>query len=77
MNKRVQMWALTIQGYNTEIKYIKGASNSLADMLNKLPGSNDDHEPQKMSVTDDWPIPDVSDRSYEIGVINSNEADIN
>ena len=30
MNKRVQMWALTIQGYNAEIKYINGASNSLA-----------------------------------------------
>ena len=47
MNKRVQMWALTIQGYNADIKNIKGASNSLADMLNRLPGSNDDQEPQK------------------------------
>ena len=32
---------------------------------------------KKMSVTDECPIPDVSDRSYEIGVINSNEADKN
>ena len=43
MNKRVQIWALIIQGYNAEIKYIKGASNS--DMLSRLPGSNDDQEP--------------------------------
>ena len=46
-------------------------------MLSKLPGSSDNQEPQKVSVTDEGPIPDVSDRSYEIGVINSKEADIN
>ena len=55
------MWTLTIKGYNAEIKYIKGASYSLADMLSRLPGSNDEQEPKKISVTDEGPIPDVSE----------------
>ena len=37
----------------------------------------DNQEPQKVSVADEGPTSDVSDRSYEIGVINSNEADVN
>ena len=73
INRKVLMQALTNQEYNAEIKYIKGTSNSLADMLRRLPGSSEDQAPQKMSVREEGLIPDVSDRSYEIGVINSNE----
>ncbi|MCG8034487.1 MAG: DDE-type integrase/transposase/recombinase, partial [Candidatus Thiodiazotropha taylori] len=74
--KRVQMWALTIQGYNAEIKYIKGSSNCLADLLSRVPRGEANEVPQDLPVTEDGNIPDVSDRSYEIGVINSNEADL-
>ena len=77
MSKRVKIWASKIQGYNAEINYIKGASITLADMLSRLPESSEDEAPRKMSVTDEVPVPDVSDRSYEIGVINSNVADLN
>ena len=49
----------------------------MVDKLRRLPGGHDDNEPQGMSVAEEEAIPDVSDRSYEVGVINSNEADLN
>ena len=76
MNKRVQMWALTIQGYNATISYIKGSSNTLADLLSRHPNPREGKQGQETSAEPEI-VPDVSDKSYEIGVINSNAVDLN
>ena len=66
MNKSVQMWFLTIQRYNEEIKYIKGSS--IDNILSRLPGSNGDKEPQGLSAAEEETILGVSDMSYEVGL---------
>ncbi|MEW8548463.1 MAG: reverse transcriptase domain-containing protein, partial [Candidatus Thiodiazotropha sp.] len=69
-NKRIQMWALSIQGYNAVIRYLPGRLNTVADLLSRTPGS-------KTKASTDEPledvVPDVSDKSYQINTINSNE----
>lgn len=36
-NKKIQLWALTIAGYNCKVEYIAGTSNSCADLLSRVP----------------------------------------
>ena len=36
-NKKVQLWALGISGYNCKIEYISGAQNTCADLLSRSP----------------------------------------
>ena len=76
MNKRVQMWALTIQGYNATINFISGKENSVADLLSRIPNQKEEERGQE-TLSEQEIEPEVSDKSYEIGVINSNAVDLN
>ena len=76
MNKRVQMWALAIQGYNATISYISGTWNTIADFLSRVPNQKEGERGQE-TFTEQEIEPEVSDKSYEIGIINSNAADLN
>ena len=69
-NKRVQQWALSIAGYNCYIQYIAGKDNTIADLLSRLPDNNENihHE----SISEESML-DISDKSYEVNAINSNE----
>lgn len=63
------MWSLSIQGYNCTINYIEGKTNFCADLLSRLPNAPECEESsQEQEIS-----PDISDRSYEVNVINSNE----
>ncbi|CAC5403541.1 unnamed protein product [Mytilus coruscus] len=64
-NKKIQLWALNIMGYNCTIQYIPGPQNVCADFMSRLPSD------EKQNENPD-PYPDISDNTYEINVINSN-----
>lgn len=66
-NKKIQMWALGIAGYNCKIEYIAGSENSCADLLSRV-AQNDAMSQEKETVHD----PEINDKAYEIGVLNSN-----
>ena len=70
------MWALTIQGYNATISYISGKRNTLADLLSRIPNQKEGERGQE-TLSEQEIEPEVSDKSYEIGVINSNAVDLN
>ena len=70
------MWALAIQGYNATISYISGNRNPIADLLSRIPNQKEGERGQE-TLTEQEIEPEVSDKSYEIGVINSNAVDLN
>lgn len=68
-NKKIQLWALSLSGYNCKVEYIKGTENHCADLLSRIPHA-------KAKSIDENEIdsePDIDDRALEINVINSNK----
>ena len=72
-NKKIQLWALSIAGYNTQVEYIKGKENHCADLLSRIPFKKGEKEElqQSKSTPEDEEL-DIDDRSLEIGAINYN-----
>ncbi|KAK7501761.1 hypothetical protein BaRGS_00007192, partial [Batillaria attramentaria] len=68
-NKKIQMWALGIAGYNCTIEYIPGPTNVLADLLSRMPEGLVCQSSQEEAEQ----VKEVSDNSFEISVVNSNE----
>lgn len=68
-NKKIQLWALGLSGYNCKVEYISGPENTCADLLSRLP----DDQKNSKSETDNEP--DINDNIYEINVFNSNRFD--
>ena len=72
-NKRIQLWALSIAGYNCKIEYIAGTTNTCADLLSRHPLNV---SPSQMSESTSEPVEcDVNDNFYQVNVINSNKFD--
>ena len=76
-NKKIQLWALSIAGYNTQVEYIKGTENHCAILLSRIPMKKDDKEKFQQSqdgksTLEDEEL-DIDDRSLEIGAINFNK----
>ena len=68
-NKKIQLWALSMAGYNCTVEYIAGTENTCADLLSRKP--DDGHaeaEAEPFEV-------DINDNTFEVDVINSNEID--
>lgn len=66
-NKKIQLWAMCMTGYDCTVEYVAGTENSCADLLSRI-----DHS----LLTDDSDTctetgPDVSDKTYEIGILDS------
>jgi hypothetical protein len=36
-NRKIQGWALNLQGYDVHIEYISGTENTCADLLSRIP----------------------------------------
>jgi hypothetical protein len=67
-NRKIQLWALGIAGYNCTIEYIPGTENTCADLLSRLP-----HNDVEVRDTEEVNMePEVSDKAYEINAFNSN-----
>lgn len=75
-NKKIQLWALTMSGYNCTVEYIPGTTNTCADLLSRHPGkvntlSNDDEcaeVNENNTLANDV---DVNDNLFEINVLDS------
>ena len=79
-NKKIQLWALSMAGYNCYIEYIAGAKNTCADLLSRHPDNVKQNsvvqsDSQKQIELEDQGILDLNDNLYEIDVIDSNEFD--
>ena len=76
-NKKIQLWALNIAGYNNHVEYIKGTENHCADLPSRILVMKGDKE--KLQQSQDCKLTlgdkelDNDYRSLEIGAINSNE----
>lgn len=65
-NKKIQLWALGITGYNCQIEYVKGSQNYCADLLSRMP-SHLEEEDECNDIE-----PDIGDNTLEINALNSN-----
>ena len=43
-NKKIQLWALSMAGYNCKIEYIPGKFNCVADLLSRVPTGDNPEE---------------------------------
>jgi hypothetical protein len=68
-NKKIQLWALELTGYNCDVTYIKGTDNTCADLLSRSPSSEPFNESEAEHISDI----DVNRNTYEIGIVNSNQ----
>ena len=59
-NKKIQLWALGISGYNCRREYFKGTDNSCADLLLRIPQS------AGLTQKNDPYEPDISDKAYQV-----------
>ena len=70
-NKKIQLWSLSIAGYNCSVDYIKGTTNCCADLLSRIPDNENDVKQLEKNNTQQ-PI-DIDDRTFEINTLNSNK----
>ena len=73
-NKKIQLLALSIGGYNAKIEYTEGKKNVCADLLSCMPGLDKEGILQRAN----GPIEDLDndDRTSQINLVNSNQIDI-
>ena len=76
-NKKIQLWALSMSGYNCSIEYIAGTTNTCADLLSRHPDNikkiaelTDKHD--SGDVTDEKEL-DVNENLFQINVLDSNQ----
>ena len=69
-NKKIQLWALSMAGYNCTIEYIAGTTNTCADLLSRRP--DEPGRCQEENLTEELDL-DVNDNTFQVDVINSNE----
>ena len=76
-NKKIQLWALSMSGYNCSIEYIAGTTNTCADLLSRHPDNikkitelTDKHD--SGDVTDEKEL-DVNENIFQINVLDSNQ----
>ena len=68
-NKKIQLWALSMAGYNCTVEYIAGTENTWADLLSRKPDGG--YAKAEAEPFED----DINDKTFEVDVINSNEID--
>ena len=74
-NKKIQLWALGMSGYNCSIEYIAGTTNTCADLLSRHPDNVQQASDIQSTDEVDQTVLDVSDNLYEVNIIDSNQFD--
>lgn len=76
-NKRIQMWALSIAGYNCKIEYIPGSQNTCADLLSRHPLNVETNKRVNsgLSDTEECIQTDINDNCYQVNIIDSTNFD--
>lgn len=67
-NRKIQLWALGISGYNCRIEYIAGTENTCADLLSRT--FHEEDVPQGKTMEEE---PYISDKALEINFIDSSQ----
>lgn len=67
-NRKIQLWALGISGYNCRIEYIAGTENTCADLLSRT--FHEEDVPQGKTMEEE---PLFSDKALEINFIDSSQ----
>ena len=70
-NRKIQLWALSMAGYNCRIENIQGTTNICADLLSKHP---DNVGLEKVRYEQDVSL-NVNDNSYQVNVLDSTNFD--
>ena len=70
-NRKIQLWALGMAGYNCRIQYIEGTTNTCADLLSRHP-DNVGLEKERLEEGIDL---DISDNTYQVNVLDSSNFD--
>ena len=68
-NKKIQMWSMSIMGYNCTIEYITGRENTCADLLSRAPQNTGDTNTENKYDIDDF---GDNDNMYQVSALNSN-----
>lgn len=71
-SKRCEKFYYSIASYDVTLEYIKGEQNCIADLLSRLPKSSERSSSAETEVHSEDGEPDITDKAYEIGIINSN-----
>ena len=74
-NKKIQLWALGMSGYNCTIEYIAGKTNTCADLLSRHPDNVKVESEIENSDQHDRTVIDVNDNLYDVNVLDSNQFD--
>ena len=75
-NKKIQLWALSMSGYNCTIEYIASTTNTCADLLSRHPDNvRKTSDDQVCEEVEDQTVLDVNDNLYEINVLDSTQFD--
>ena len=70
-NRKIQLWALGMAGYNCRIQYIEGTTNTCADLLSRHP-DNVGLVKERLEEGIDL---DISDNTYQVNVLDSSNFD--
>ena len=63
-NKKIQMWALSMSGYNCSIEYIEGATNTCPHLLSRHPDKVNGTQNSDEEVDKDQTVLDVNDNLF-------------
>ena len=74
-SKTIQMWALSMSGYNCSIEYIEDATVTCADLLSRHHDKINETQNSAEEVDRDQTVLDVNDNLFEINVLDSNQFD--
>ena len=69
-NKKVQLWALSMSGYNCQFEYIPGTTNTFADLLSRKPDDEASEEPENLDKGKEVTLY-INDNTFEVNT-NSN-----
>ena len=74
-NKKIQLWALDMSGYNCTVEYIAGKANACADLLFRHPDNVTVKSEIENSEQHDRTVVDVNDNLHEVNILDSNQFD--
>ena len=77
-NKKIQIWVLSMSGYNCTIEYIVGTSNTCGGLLSRHPNNVSEKLDLKLhncEEVEEQNTPDIIDNLFEINVLDSNQFD--
>ena len=72
-NKKIQMWGLSMSGYNYSIEYIEGTTDTCADLLSRHHDEVNETQNSDEEVDGDQTVLDVNNNMFEINVLDSND----